>query len=137
MTDQRTAVIQQWMHARDMAKQWVEHERKLRDFIVLNAFNYSQAVGGIDGTFRSDLGNGYKLKLVAPLVYSLKDGEGTRAAIEYARNLAVPLPKPLVKWSPELSVSAYKAADDELRRLIAPDLTTKPGAPQLSVEEPK
>lgn len=137
MTDQRTAVIQEWMQARENASKWAQRERELRDFIAKAAFGYDPAVGGIEGTFRQELGNGYNLKLVAPVTYTLKDGAEVRAALEFMRNMAQPLPKPLIAWQPKLSVTAYKVAPEELRKIIAPALTTKPGAPQLEIEAPK
>jgi hypothetical protein len=41
----------------------------------------------------------------------------------------------LVKYKPELSVSAYKKLSPEAMIILAPAITSKPGTPQLKFVE--
>lgn len=139
MTQDRDTVIRQWMQAKDAAAQWSAEERRLRDLLALNLFNFTPATHNAvnDGTKRVDLGGGYFLKAVLQTDYKLTQGAALAAVLEDVRTLPSPLPKPLVSWSPKLSVSSYKLLPQTLRDKLAMDLTTKAKAPTLEIEHPK
>lgn len=103
------------------------------------------------GTQRVELGNDYKLKLVAKQNYTLdKDNskvDKVQDAIEATGNEGVFIAERLFKWSVELSVSEYKdlceqaekgsAQAIKIKALVDTILTTSWGAPTLEIEAPK
>ena len=133
----RTKLIQEWMQARDAAKQWAEHERKLRDYVTASLFGYDTVAGNIDGTKHLNLGNGWDLKAVFSKAYSVKDDDQFRLAMVAYRDLPVPPAKPVITFKPTVSVSGWNACSDQVRALLSPVVTMKPSAPQLTVEQKK
>lgn len=150
----RDLEIAEWLADKatlDLAK---EQERLKREKVSATLFATPKR-----GTNRYPLNNGYALKLVHGLTYTLgnkdladDDGEAIPiakqvealeekiAAIGNTGNLLV---KRLIKWTPSLIDSAYRELDkdseDEMqaKAIIDEILTVKPAAPQLTFEEPK
>lgn len=135
MTEQN--LIQQWMTARDTAKQWAEYERKLRDAICSGYFQYDPVAGNLDGTKHKDLGNGWDLKAVFGKAYSVTDNEVFASAMRTLRDLPVPPATPVIKFKPTVSVSGWAKCGAQVQSILAPSITMKPTAPQLTIEQKK
>ena len=134
MSEQRDKVIQEWMTAKTNADAWTKRERELRDYIVKAAFGYDRVAGNIEGTKYLELGNGYKLKATFVTKLEVNIGPALDATLRYIKDQPETLAKPLIIWKPVLSVTAYRQVGDEIRKMIAPCVTGKPQAPQVSVE---
>lgn len=112
------------------------------------------------GTNRFYLNNGYAIKLVHGINYTLGDKDLVNVdtqekipvdvqvdnildQIAAVGNEGATLADNLVKWKPELNEKAYLALDPEnpthkrVKELIDSILTTRPASPQLTFEEPK
>lgn len=137
------AKLAAWHQTSAEQKRLTALERHMRNVCFGIYFNHA------DGTENFELGNGYKLKGVASINYTLDhkpvEGGGDTAlekaldAIDKIGNEGSFIGERLVKWKPELSVSEYKslAADSPIKKAIDAVLTTKPGSPTLEIIEPK
>lgn len=131
MTERRNGILTEWQNAKltlDAAKL---NEAELRKVIVDELFD----VDKLEGTENFKLANGWKLKAVKKLGYTLANGDGetTRAVALLPTHIA----DRLVKWSPKLSTREYKLLTDGERAIIDQALTIKPGLPTLTLIEPK
>jgi len=133
----RDAKILEWRAAQAALALAKEQEAALRAEVVALAF----ADHKDEGTENVELGNGWKLKAVFKIGYTLdnKDDAVDKALskIEKAGGEGEFIAGRLVKWKPELSVSEYKKLPDKFRKIIDAVLTTKPGTPSLELIEPK
>lgn len=103
-----------------------------------------------EGTNNIDLGNGYTLKIVGKVNYTLSESAkpknpamqpwATRTALnqlEKTGNEGKFIAERLVKWSPELSLTEYRALAPQYKAIIDKALTTSDGMPSVSIEAPK
>jgi hypothetical protein len=146
-----------WWEAQAALAHWKEKELALRNAIVLQAFNAAK----LEGVERVALPGGFQLECNKVQSYTANNAdhatEKLLAAIGPVRpDLAIGL----VKWTPDLSKTAYrelleKAAElqeaigqafmysdssapiPNLIELMAAAISIKPGQPQLSVVAPK
>lgn len=139
-------MLKHWKNINEVMAEWGKLAQQLEDLKTLEAA-YRMAVYEIqfpeceEGTNRLELGNGYSLKCVAKLNYTLanKNGE-TEAALDELEKTGEQgkfLADRLVKWSPDLSVKEYRDLDPKYKTIIDKVLTIKPGTPQMEIEEPK
>lgn len=108
-------------------------EMKMRKHIVesnSHGFDGTQV-----GTQNIDLGNGWALKAVVKQSYKLDtDHDKVEAALDKLEDWRADR---LVKWSPTISVSEYKALDGIERAVIDGVLTVSIAAPTLTLVAPK
>ena len=103
-----------------------------------------------EGTNNFDLGNGYMLKIVGKVNYNLSESAkpknpamkpwATRMAlneIEKLGNEGKFIAERLVKWSPELSLTEYRALAPQYKAIIDTALTTSDGMPSVEIVAPK
>jgi hypothetical protein len=100
-----------------------------------------------EGTNRIELNNGYSLKCVAKMNWSIKapNEEVDKIEDEAAKlgNEGTFLIERIICWKPEFSKSEYKKLNTELpvhkavKDLVDSVLDITPGAPTLTIEEPK
>lgn len=131
-----------WQQADQELKALKAREMDLRKKVMASAFPQATV-----GTNTFDLGQGYELKGVRKLNYSLTNGDNQTAdaldAIEKLGNEGAFIADRLVKWKPELSITEYKALDAanpthvKIKGLIDAVLTITDGSPELNVKEPK
>ena len=152
---QRNAQIKTWLQLKATAVEAVDCERTARATVTATCFPTPKK-----GTQRIDIGEGYTLKLVHGLTYSLGDKDkvdeaGLKvtirsqvAAVENKLIEAFPVEAPLVldrliKWVPEISGSEFEKLDrttpygSAIGAAIDEILTIKPASPQLEFEAPK
>ncbi len=136
-TASRDAKILQWQEAVKALAVAKEAEAALRNEVI--AANFAEHKE--EGTENVELGNGYKLKAVFKLSYTLDNKEeGVDKALTKLEKMGAEgqfVAERLVRWKPELSVSEYKKLDDKYKKVIDTVLTTKPGLPSLELVEPK
>jgi hypothetical protein len=128
----RDNLLAAWQDAATEAKLAVDRERELR----LMAFKRS-VPEPIEGTNTLTLGNGYVLKAVHKLNYSVSSKPEPLAALHDAlTRMGGEIASKLVRWKPEISGTNYKLLDEMNRQIIAPLVTIKPGLPELSILAP-
>jgi hypothetical protein len=137
-------VLLNWKSAKDDLDRAKGLEAKLRTAVFELKFPNAK-----EGTQREPLGNGYFVKAVYPMNYTL-DKERTEKALD---DIAALGPKAefiadrIAKWTPELVIKEWReicnaaAGGDpdaiKIKAFVDGVLTIKPGMPQLEIEEPK
>lgn len=125
---ERDLLIHRWHTAKTRLDEAKAEEAALRKEVI-ELFDPEKT----EGTENIELANNWKLKAVKKLNYSL-DRTATPAALE---QLPAETADRLVAWSPKLSTSEYKKLSDEHKEIINEVLTIKPGAPTITLVEPK
>ena len=151
----RNAELQTWLDAKANLETIKTNERDCRDKITATLFPNPKK-----GTQRYDVGGGYKVKLQHTINYKLGDKDKLdnngnaisiadqieameRDIIEKYGDTGEQVLKRLITWKPDFSGSQYEKLDGNnetemaIKAIIQQHLTTEPGAPQLSFEEPK
>lgn len=150
----RNAQIQAWLDADAAFKTAQSIERDNRARLSTMLFPVPKK-----GTQRFPLFNGFAIKLVHSLRYTLGDKDkvddsGMKVTIrvqisELQDRISALSPQAelladrLIKWNPELSVSEYELLDGDnpehiiIRGMIDEVLTVKAAMPELTFEEPK
>lgn len=85
------------------------------------------------GTNYIDLANDYRLKGIHKLSYKV-DEQALSATLEQLPEHVAAM---LIKYKPDLVLSAYKALSDEDKCTMGEALTIKPGMPTLEIVAPK
>ncbi len=107
----------------------------------------------VKGTENTELGNGWKLQIKKNLRYTLKSGDESVTTAEAVAAVMTLMCKyssktikagaaevyaeGLVRWTPEISATAYEKLPDELKALLEPVLEIKTASPTVAVIEPK
>lgn len=133
--------LQKWLDAKTALDAAKETEMEMRKAVV-DAFPFD--ADKKEGTQNLELANGFKLKVVKAQNYNLK-GDVDAALLAYENAAGTPEEhgrrkletELLVKWKPNLSVSAYREAPTELLKAIETVLTITDGSPTLELVEPK
>jgi hypothetical protein len=127
--------IDTWKQVRDQLSAIQRYELEYRNWLIGSVpFDPEKSEGSQTVT----LPTGEKLELDRPMNYSVcKDIPTVQAAVYalWERNPAAS--SDIIRWVPELSVSAYKALTEDERKLIAPIVISKPGQPALKAVEKK
>lgn len=130
------AVMLEWTKA-----QAALNDAKLNEAVLRKAVFELKFPNPSEGTQRAELGNGYFLKAVHKINYTLddKDGKTDKALeeLEKTGNEGAFLADRLVSWKPELSISEYRKLAPQYKAIIDTVLTTRPGMPTLEIETPK
>ena len=127
--------------------QWIESANKLSDAkaVELTLRNEVISINFKDhkesGTENVELGNGYKLKAVFKVNYSLNNTydavDKALSKLEKAGTEGAFITERLVKWKPELSIYEYNKLDTKFKKIIDEVIKTSPGTPSLELVEPK
>ena len=137
-TTAKDQLIMQWHEAQQTLAQAKEVESQLRKEVLAECFAVE---ADFEGTENVDLGEGYKLKSVFKLNRRLanKNGETDKALtkIEKLGEAGEFVADRLVKWEPKLSMTEYKKLPNNMRKIIDEVITAAPGAPSISLVEPK
>jgi hypothetical protein len=91
------------------------------------------------GTNNIELGNGYVLKIVGKLNFTVdaKEVDAVKLALSQQGEVAAFIGEKLFKHSYELSVTQYNDLPPNLRPLVLPAVSSKPGTPTVEVIAPK
>lgn len=130
-TVDQLAVLTDWYETAIQLKAIKEKESRLRDQLAKELFRENADAS----TESIDIGAGYILKLTRKLDYKLNNKQDEVLAL--VAILDQTLAQKLVKWTPELSISTYKALDAPTQALFNGCLTIKPAKPTLEVIPPK
>jgi hypothetical protein len=125
LTTEQSALLQEWRNTKDLLDFYKEHEAKLRPEVQAALFPNAS-----EGTNTLEIGNGWKLKLVAKTNYKIQNDDGPIIQ-------AIAEQTGAIKFEPKLSISAYKHLSAVHKAMIDEVLTTSPGMPTLMLEEPK
>jgi hypothetical protein len=131
----RDELIMKWEASRKALEAAKASELELRNAVKTVCFP-----DALEGTSRIELGNGYELKCVAKLNYTLADNDKVEAALdrlEKTGNEGAFLAPRLVNWKPSLSLSEYRDLAPQYKAIIDDVLTVKPGTPTIDIVEPK
>jgi hypothetical protein len=135
-----TQLITDWVQASSQLAEVKSKENQLRVKLVEMNFTATK----LEGTESIDIGWDYRLKATKSMNYSATNQSGQMEALLSAVAAIDPgIAQSLVKWKPELSVTAYrevlKLAEQHpaLNALIAAATTVKPGMPVLELIPPK
>lgn len=133
----RDMKIMQWQEANCKLAEAKVIELALRNEVVsMNFIDHKES-----GTENVELGNGYKLKAVFKLNYSLNNTDDAvdkaLSKLEKAGAEGAFIAERLVKWKPELSISEYNKLDTKFKKIIDEVIKTSPGTPSLELVEPK
>jgi hypothetical protein len=107
-------------------------EALARKFVFENCFK--EGTYKPEGTNKFQLPEHYELKAVTSLNRSIQ--------IEVARAIAPDLAKlgvmvdDLIRWKPEVDITAYRQLNDEQRNMFDRCLEIKPGTPQMEIALP-
>lgn len=135
--EERDALLLRWQNAKNALELAKETELELRNEIVAGVFDPTKE----EGTETFELGNGYKIKAVKKLNYTLNnEDDAVDRALTKIEKLGAEgkfIADRLVKWKPDLSISEYRQLGDKYKKHIDEVLTVKPGTPSLTLIEPK
>lgn len=118
----------QWIKARQAAKEWTAFENALRAKVVERMFKDPKK-----GTNKYTLSDGRIVKLIHNITTKL---DGGQQHVDIIRDLIADgvLPKILLKAKYELAETVYKTLSDEQKLAIADYVVTKPESPQVTLE---
>ncbi len=131
----KDSLLQEWQSVSGQLAALKEREATLRAACVKAFFGQLP-----EGTNTHELGRGYTLKAVGKINYNLGGSTEVVSALEKIAGVNEEgkfVAERLVKWKPELSISEYRKLPEIFKRILDTVLTTKPGAPQLEIIEPK
>lgn len=133
----RDMIIMEWDAAKKALTEYKDKEAKLRKEVVAMEFAGAKA-----GTNRVQLGNGYALKAVVRYNYKITKNEAVEPPdYSHLPGILAQLPpavaQGLVKWTPELSESAYKQLTEEEKKIANQFLLITDGSSSLELELPK
>lgn len=121
-----------WYDSQSQLKRLKDEEMELRKEVVARFFDPEDK----EGTKRYDLPDGFKLKVVKKQNYKLLNDKGQLdAALETLKDDT--LAELLVKWTPTLSVTTYKALTPTIQAVLNGTLEITDASPTLEIEEPK
>lgn len=133
-----------WQAAKEALAVAKEGEMSLRTAAASFMLPEDQRKSGVNNV---ELGNGYVAKLTHKINYNIVGAneavETVQDEIEKVGNEGAFLADRLIKWTPELSLTEYKALDManpshvKIKALVDTVLETKSGAPTLEIKEPK
>lgn len=124
------SALKEWTEAKREAEYWKLKEMELRLRLFGAAF-----VAPVEGTNKAALPHDWIFKATHKINRTI-DKAALPAAREQLREINVN-PDELVKYEPDLVVSAYKRLSDQARTIFDTCLTIKPGAPTLELIAPK
>lgn len=139
-TATRDAKILAWQDSVKALAAAKEAEAALRKEVLSECYGFNPEALR-EGTENVELGNGYKLKAVFKISYSLNNAEDgvdkALSKLEKAGPEGQFIAERLVRWKPELSVSEYKKLDAKYKKVIDEVLVTKEATPSLELVAPK
>lgn len=139
-TATRDAKIVAWQESVKALAAAKDAEAALRKEVLADCYGFNPEALR-EGTENVELGNGYKLKAVFKISYSLNNAEDgvdkALSKLEKAGPEGQFIAERLVRWKPELSVSEYKKLDAKYKKVIDEVLVTKEATPSLELVAPK
>ena len=139
ITPAQDKAIRSWQQLKANAVVAVAAELGARKAMLALCYPEHKPGAELEGNHNIELGNGYKLKGVFGTNYKVNaealpgvliDLTAAGASGDHASNT-------LFKYTPELSVTAYKLLMPTVKAIADGCITTKPASPQFEIIEPK
>ena len=130
LTPEQTELLRQWENAKTQASYWKEQEMELRKQVA-----HAGITDDNEGTNRAEIGNGYQLKTVIKINYKIDSDR--KAVDKVLARLPDDIADRLIKWTPTLSLTEYKALNERHKAIADTVITTSEGAPTVEIIEPK
>lgn len=127
--------LAEWQAAKTALDAAKEAEMQLREQVGKLAFP-----NPTEGTQSLDLGDGWSIKLVHKMNYTLASNDEVDDALTRISNMNNEgkfLAERIVSWKPSLSLSEYRELEPQYKSVIDKVLTIKPAAPTLEIKPPK
>lgn len=118
-------LIETWLEAKETERLATERRRAAEDAMAA-AFALA---ADFDGTLNATV-DGYKVKVAARLDRKVYADLVQEIAAEHGLQDHL---STLFRWKPELSLTAWKQAPEDVRTKLNPAITTKPGRPSFSI----
>jgi hypothetical protein len=118
-------LIHRWLEAKDTERRAVEARRQAEDAMVA-AFGIDPTV---EGTINRET-DGYKLKIEPRLDRKVNAGKLIDLAAEQDLNAHL---ETLFRWSPDLNMTAWEAADPLIRQALSGAITVRAGRPSFKI----
>ena len=113
-----------WIAAKEREAQAVEERRAIEDWLV----EEFHLLPTIEGTESREEG-GYSIKIIARM--NRKVDADTVREIAEAHGIDT---TNLIRWKPELNLTAWKNTAANITELLAPAITTTPSRPSFTIE---
>ena len=118
-------LYQQWIEAKERERQAVEDRRCLEDMLVKQLSIDSS----IDKSTTIDA-EGYKVKITCRLTHSIDSDLLQEVAQENGLQDHLGA---LFRWKPDIDMKAWKAAPEEVTKVLNKAITTKAGRPSFNI----
>lgn len=119
------SLYNQWLAAKEAERKAIEERRVIEDYL-LNSLKINEALDGTEtikeGGFTVKITGRLTKKVDAEMIQELAAEAGVTEHLGS-----------LFRWTPEVNVKAWKAADETITAALAPAITIKPGRPSFSI----
>lgn len=114
-----------WLDAKEAERKAIEERRAIEDQLI-SSLNINEALDGVE-TIKAD---GYTVKITGRLNRKVDSEMVQELAAEagVSEHLGS-----LFRWTPEVNMKAWKAADETITAALAPAITIKPGRPSFAI----
>ena len=123
MTDRQQAYAA-WIEAKATEAAATEQRRLIEDWLISEYGIFSDAEGTV-----SQEDEGFKIKVTSRLTRKVDADKLKELADENGIDTSN-----LIRWKPELSLTAWKNAAHEITDILAPAITVTPGRPTFAIE---
>ncbi len=115
----------QWIAAKEAERKAIEERRIIEDQLI-SSLKINEALDGVE-TIKAD---GYTVKITGRLTRKVDSEMVQELAAEagVSEHLGS-----LFRWTPEVNMKAWKAADETITAALAPAITIKPGRPSFAI----
>lgn len=128
LTKEQLALISEWQRSKNTLELAKSCERQLRDKVISIFFPYLP-----EGT-QTVSGSGYTIKAEGKLTRTLDEAALEAVMPQLPENYRVlGQPDSLISYKPAFSMKAYRAMDENSRKIFEQALTIKDAAPSLEV----
>lgn len=125
--DPYLAMLDEWEKAQANAKAWAAKENDLRRQLFAGAFPNPK-----EGVNNHLLPDGRKIKGTHKIQRKI-DEAAIAVTLQEMRNRGVANADDLVRYKPELSITAWKTLSDEMKLVFSPAVVSSPAMPTLEI----
>jgi hypothetical protein len=118
-------LYQQWLDAKQMEAHAIQARRAVEDNLV----KQFKVPDDLDGT-TTETDGGYKIKIDGRINRKINSDKLQELAIEHGLTEHL---SSLFRWKPEISMTAWKAADKTITTPLLDAITATPGRPSFTI----
>ena len=119
------SLYQQWLEAKQMETHAIQARRAVEDQLV----KQFKVPDDLDGT-TTEVDGGYKIKIDGRINRKINSEKLQELAIEHGLTEHL---SSLFRWKPEISMTAWKAADKTITTPLLDAITATPGRPSFTI----